>query len=364
MSPGKSRELASVNLQQPVTRLTLPAPEELARLILAGDRAALSRGVTLVESTAAKHQSLAAQLLKLLESHSGRAKRVGISGVPGAGKSTLLNRLGHMLCERGSKVAVLAVDPSSSVSRGSILGDKTRMDELSRHPNAFIRPSATGGELGGVARRTRQAIALCEAAGYDVVFVETVGVGQSETAVHELVDCFVLVALAGAGDELQGIKRGILELTDLVLVNKADGANALAAERARTEYELALGVLRGSPGLSGRPRPTVLACSALTGLGIEAAWDAIAVYTSRSPDDADAKVRRSEQSLGYFRDLLGKELLAWVAKSPAFADALRGIEASVAEGAHSPEAAVGLAMDRLGDPIGSRGSATEFDPPA
>ena len=218
--------------------------EELTAGVLSGDRAVLGRALTLIESNRPDHRPRANGLLTALIPFSGKAHRIGITGVPGVGKSTFIEAFGLRMTEKGHRVAVLAVDPSSSVSKGSILGDKTRMEELSRSADAFIRPSPSGGSLGGVAGKTRESIAVCEAAGFDMVLVETVGVGQSEVTVADMVDFFLVLKLAGAGDQLQGIKRGILELADLIAINKADGENRAAAERARAEFESALHILR------------------------------------------------------------------------------------------------------------------------
>ena len=225
-------------------------PAALAKAITSGDRAALSRAITLVESTRADHRAKAAALLDRLIHETGRAIRIGLSGVPGAGKSTLLDAFGMMLAEKGHKVAILAVDPSSVRTGGSILGDKTRMQRLATEPNAFIRPSPTSGTLGGVAGKTRETMLLCEAAGYDVVIVETVGVGQSEVTVSEMVDLVVLLTIAGGGDELQGIKKGILEVADIVVVNKADGDNLKRARRAAAELRAAYGEAKRLSGFT------------------------------------------------------------------------------------------------------------------
>jgi LAO/AO transport system kinase len=237
--------------------------------ILSGNRAVLARAITLVESNSAAHQELAQQVLIEVLPHTGKAHRVGITGVPGVGKSTFIETLGTQLTNTGSKVAVLAVDPSSGISGGSILGDKTRMSKLSVDPNAFIRPSPTSGSLGGVNRKTRETSLLCEAAGFDVILIETVGVGQSETVVAEMVDFFLVLMLAGAGDELQGIKRGILELADMVAINKADGANETQARVARSEYASAIRYLKP---VSQDWAPPVLTCCGLNGLGLPELW--------------------------------------------------------------------------------------------
>ncbi|QDU67583.1 methylmalonyl Co-A mutase-associated GTPase MeaB [Engelhardtia mirabilis] len=244
----------------------------LAEGVRAGDRALIGRAVTLVESRAAKHEAGAAELLRALLPSSGGAHRVGISGVPGVGKSTFIEALGLHLVERGHRVAVLAVDPSSTITGGSILGDKSRMNALAMHAAAFVRPSPSAATLGGVARRTREAMVVLEAAGYDVVLVETVGVGQSETAVAEMVDTFCVLLLPGAGDELQGIKKGIVEHADLIVVNKADGENRARAEAARAEYDAALHYLRPRRECW---RPRTLLASALERTGLEEVWETI-----------------------------------------------------------------------------------------
>lgn len=239
----------------------------LAQRVLAGDRRALARAITLIESRRPDHQEQAERLLARLLPQTGRAIRLGITGTPGAGKSTFIEAFGRHLIAQGHKIAVLAVDPSSQRSGGSILGDKTRMQALAQAPEAFVRPSPAGGTLGGVARRTREAALACEAAGYGVIVIETVGVGQSETAVADMVDCFALLLAPGGGDELQGIKRGIIELADLVLVNKADGDLLPAAERARADHQAALHLLRPATHVW---TPEVLTCSALHDQDIEA----------------------------------------------------------------------------------------------
>ena len=267
-----------------------PELEDLATDVRRGDRRALARAITIVESTRSDHRSQATALVDALLPDAGRARRIGISGVPGAGKSTLIEALGLHAIAAGHRVAVLAVDPSSSISGGSILGDKTRMADLGRHPDAFIRPTPAAGTLGGVARRTREAMVLCEAARFDIVIVETVGVGQSEVAVADLVDLFVLVASPAGGDELQGIKRGIMELADVIAVNKADGDLADAAQRSASDLRHAVHLLRPK-----RPawEVAVLTCSALTGAGVPALWAAIADAHDRlGPEGLRSEERR------------------------------------------------------------------------
>ncbi|MAN58978.1 MAG: methylmalonyl Co-A mutase-associated GTPase MeaB [Flavobacteriaceae bacterium] len=266
---------------------------QLAKAILDGDKTALSQGITLLESTATKHQPQAKQLLEACLPHANRSLRIGITGVPGVGKSTFIEQFGMLLVSLGKKVAVLAVDPTSSISHGSILGDKTRMEALVKEPNAFIRPSASGDSLGGVARKTREAIILCEAAGFDTLLIETVGVGQSETAVHSMTDFFLLLKLAGAGDELQGIKRGIMEMADAIVINKADGENIRAAKLAKTEFNRALHLY--PPKASGWS-PKTLTCSALKNENIDAVWHAVEDYFELTRANGYFEEKRNEQN--------------------------------------------------------------------
>jgi LAO/AO transport system kinase len=280
--------------------------EDYVAGVRSGDRAMLGRAITLIESTSALHEAQAQDVLERLLPHTGRARRVGITGVPGVGKSTFIEALGTHLCRQGRRVAVLAIDPTSTLSRGSILGDKTRMERLAGEPNAFIRPSPSGGSLGGVARRTRETMLLCEAAGFDVVLVETVGVGQSEVTLRSMVDFFLLLLLPGAGDDLQGIKRGIMEMADAVLVNKADGDNRLRAESARSEQALALHYLAAAtPSWT----TAVALCSGLTGEGIPEAWETVErFYRDLEPAGAIATRRRAQQ-LAWLEDLVREELV-------------------------------------------------------
>ncbi|KIG16362.1 putative periplasmic protein kinase ArgK [Enhygromyxa salina] len=265
---------------------------ELEAGVRAGDRSALGRAITLIESGLERDQVHARSLLERILPHTGAGIRVGITGVPGVGKSTFIETLGRQLTSNGTKVAVLAVDPSSTRSGGSILGDKTRMQELARDPLAFVRPSPSRGSLGGVARRTREAILLCEAAGYEVVLVETVGVGQSETMVAGMVDCFLVLMLAGAGDELQGIKRGILELADLVTINKADGDNMQNARRARMEYARALHLM---PRKSAHWDVPVLTCSGISGDGVDVLWAEIERFRAALTASGEWEQTRAQQ---------------------------------------------------------------------
>ncbi len=302
--------------------------EEYVDGVLAGDRAVLARTITLIESNHERHTEAAQQVLTALIPHSGHAYRIGITGVPGVGKSTFIDAFGTHLTARGHRVAVLAVDPSSEVSGGSILGDKTRMTRLSVDPRAFVRPSPTAGTLGGVARKTRETLLACEAAGYNVVLVETVGVGQSETAVAEMTDFFLALMLPGAGDELQGIKRGLLELTDLIAVNKADGDNVVRAQRAAREYR---NVLHVFPARSGW-QPRVELCSAVTGLGLEAIWAHIQEHRDQMTASGRLVARRRDQSLRWMTGMIDDQLRALLREQPAVQRLWPEVERSVRNG--------------------------------
>lgn len=316
----------------------LPATAELADLVRAGDTMWLARAITLVESRRHEHRDQAAELLTMLMPDTGGADRVGLTGVPGVGKSTFIDEFGTHLTGAGHKVAVLAVDPSSSRTGGAILGDKTRMERLSADPRAFVRPSPASGSLGGVARATREAILLCEAAGFDVVLVETVGVGQSETTVSEMVDIFVVLMLAGAGDELQGIKRGVLELADLIAVNKADGDNVKRARMAAADYRRAIHLMTpASPNWT----PPVLTCSALTGDGLPEIWEQITAHRDRLGATGERQQRRQRQQIGWMWSLIGDRLLDEFRESEKVA--LAEAEAAVLAGEVPPA----VAADRL-----------------
>ena len=274
--------------------------------IVKGDITVLSRAVTLVESVKPEHQALAQEVLEKCLPYTGNSIRVGISGVPGAGKSTSIDVFGlHVLQEYGGKLAVLAIDPSSERSKGSILGDKTRMEKLSVHPDSFIRPSPTAGSLGGVARKTRETIFLCEAAGFDKIFVETVGVGQSETAVHSMVDFFLLIQLAGTGDELQGIKRGIMEMADGIVINKADGNNIEKAKLAATHFRNALHLF---PAPESGWTPQVLTYSGFYGIGIKEIWDMIYKYVAFVRANGYFRHRRNEQAKYWMYETINEHL--------------------------------------------------------
>jgi len=283
----------------------LLATDQYIRGILDHDRTILSQAITLIESSLPEHQEIASNIIEACIPYSGNSLRLGITGVPGVGKSTFIETLGLKITGAGQKLAVLAIDPSSERSGGSILGDKTRMEKLARDKNSFIRPSPSGGSLGGVAWKTRETIILCEAAGFEVILVETVGVGQSETTVHSMVDFFLLLMLAGAGDELQGIKRGIMEMADLVAITKADGSNIEKAERARTEFMNALHVFPPSP--SGWI-PTVYTCSAIEGTGFDDIWRSIADYIHQTRENGYFQLRRNEQATYWMYEFINESL--------------------------------------------------------
>ncbi|WP_240374798.1 methylmalonyl Co-A mutase-associated GTPase MeaB [Bacillus piscicola] len=273
--------------------------------VLNQNRSIIARAITLVESNAPKHFTLAQEVLKRLMPYTGRSIRVGITGVPGAGKSTLIEAFGSMLCDQGHHLAVLAVDPSSSVSKGSILGDKTRMEKLSNHPNAYIRPSPSSGTLGGVARKSRETMLICEAAGFDVIFVETVGVGQSEITVRSMVDFFLVLMLTGGGDELQGMKKGVMEIADAIFINKADGNNKQAALNAKAEYNRLLHYLQpATPGWETQ----AYTVSALTGEGVPDIWEVIQNYEKKMKESGFFSERRAAQLSEWMDRLIEDEL--------------------------------------------------------
>jgi len=313
--------------------------------IRTGDRAVLGRAITLVESDRADDRAPAQALLRAVLPLTGGAHRIGISGVPGVGKSTFIDRFGCRLVDAGHRVAVLAVDPSSSRTRGSILGDKTRMEELSQRDTAFIRPSPSAGAAGGVARKTRESILICEAAGYDVVLVETVGVGQSETLVADMVDVFLVLMLTGAGDELQGIKRGILELADIVAVNKADGANVKAARATRNELESALRLFRPPGHEPWHPR--VVTCSAASGAGLEEIWHLIAEHHQTLQQSGDLQQRRNQQRLRWMWSLVDDAVMAAVRVHPAVAAGLEQLESDVLGGRTTATAAAETILEAM-----------------
>ena len=321
--------------------------DDYARGILAGDRVILSRAITVIESNAPKHFELGQEIIQKILPHSGKAMRIGITGVPGAGKSTFIEAFGTYLCGEGCKVAVLAVDPSSSLSKGSFLGDKTRMENLAREKNAFIRPSPSGGSLGGVTRKSRETMLLCEAAGYDAVLVETVGVGQSETMVRSMVDYFLVVVITGAGDDLQGIKKGIIELADSILVNKADGDNKMKAMMARADYDQILHYLR--PATEGW-KTRAYTCSSITGEGIPEMWSVIKDFRENVTASGIFSKRRKEQTIEWVRAMTAEYLQNRISQNAELTKCREDIERKVIAGAITPtvaaKAVIG-SMERL-----------------
>ncbi|HEY5156199.1 MAG TPA: methylmalonyl Co-A mutase-associated GTPase MeaB [Acidimicrobiales bacterium] len=316
--------------------------DELIAGVRDGDRRALARAITLVESTRADHRRQATVVLEAVLSGTGDSIRIGISGAPGVGKSTFIEAFGLQVAELGHRVAVLAVDPSSSRTGGSILGDKTRMAELSRHPDAFIRPSPGGTQLGGVARRTREAMLMCEAAGFDVVIVETIGVGQSEVAVADMVDLFCLLVAPGGGDELQGIKRGIMERADLVVVNKADGDLAAAAGRTTADYANALHLVR--PKWTAWT-PRAQSCSALEGTGVAEVWEAVESFRAATLGSGEAEHQRQTQAVAWMWSEVQDTLLDRLRTDTAVGALVAPLEAAVAAGAITPTAAAMRLLD-------------------
>jgi len=322
-----------------------PTADALGDAILAGERAALARAITLAESRRADHRAAAQRLIQRLLPHTGKAIRVGITGVPGVGKSTTIDALGTYLTEKGHKVAVLAVDPSSTRTGGSILGDKTRMARLAVDPNAYIRPSPSSGTLGGVAAKTRETMLLCEAAGFDVILVETVGVGQSETAVADLTDFFLVLMLPNAGDELQGIKKGIIELADMIAVNKADGAGATAARAAAAQYKAALHILAPASPLWSTPVVTI---SGLTGEGLDALWTKVEDHRSRFEAKGLIVEKRRRQDVKWMWAMVQDRLQTKLRHDPALKARTPQLEAEVASGELAPT----LAAEEIAKALG------------
>ncbi len=319
---GKKKKVSKYNRPKLTTA-------QLAEGVLNNDRGLLGRAITLAESNLPAHTDEAQEVLKTLLPHTGKSMRVGITGVPGVGKSTFIESLGYFLVNNGYKVAVLAVDPSSSKSGGSILGDKTRMERIGRDERCFIRPSPSGGTLGGVARKTRETMLICEAAGFDVILIETVGVGQSETTVRSMSDFFLLLMLAGAGDELQGIKKGIMELADALVINKADGDNELPAKLARNEYERAMHYLQ--PSTEGWTSHA-FTCSAAKDKGIEEIWKVILKFKEVTTASGVFENHRRQQNINWVHDMVGEHLRNLFTRHTGIIEALPDIEQRVGDG--------------------------------
>lgn len=331
-----------MSLNQKKTRKTLTAKQYIEG-ILSSDITVLSQAITLVESTLEEHIGISLEIMDRCIREAGNSERIGITGVPGVGKSSFIESLGmYLVDEMERKVAVLAVDPTSSISRGSIMGDKVRMEKLSRKPQAYIRPSPTSGSLGGVARKTREAIFLCEAAGFDTIIVETVGVGQSETAVHSMVDFFLLLVLAGAGDSLQGIKRGVVEMADTLAITKADGSNKDNARVAQKEYRSAIKLF---PAKDSGWTPEVLTCSALTGEGIEDVWGMISRYFSHVRDNGYLRSNRQRQAKYWMHETISDSLSKNFYSSPGIRSVIDEVEKDVVEGRTSSLTAARKLLD-------------------
>ena len=319
--------------RKPIVRRRKLTVDDYVKGVIEGNRSILGRAITLIESNNPDHQALAQEVLLRILPHSGQAHRVGITGVPGVGKSTFIEALGKSLTARGHKVAVLAVDPTSSVTGGSILGDKTRMVNLASDPDAFIRPSPSAGTLGGVTRKTRETMLVCEAAGFDVVLIETVGVGQSETVVADMVDFFLVLMLAGAGDELQGIKRGVLEIADMIAINKADGDNAQKADRARHEYANALHFMRpASPNWT----PPVMTCSGLKNVGLDELWEKIGHHRAKLTASGELPATRHRQMVKWMWSMVEDRLQQAFRTHPSVCQMHDQMEHDVALGKITP----------------------------
>ena len=325
------------------SRKIQPSAEALVQGILAGNITALSRAITLVESTNPMHLAKANTIINSCLPHANQSVRIGITGVPGVGKSTFIEAFGKHLTSLGKKVAVLAVDPSSTISHGSILGDKTRMEELVKDPNAFIRPSASGETLGGVARKTRETITLCEAGGFDTIIIETVGVGQSETAVHSMVDFFLLLKIAGAGDELQGIKRGIMEMADAIIINKADGDNIKKAQFAKVEFNRALHLF---PAKKSGWIPTTATCSALTSEGIPEVWNTITEFLKVTQTNSYFFEKRKEQNQFWMLETINDQLKSNFFTNPEIHQLLESTKKAVQNDEISPFAAATILLEK------------------
>jgi LAO/AO transport system kinase len=342
ISPPEIVSSSAVNQVQKFRKIQ-PSSQELINGILSGNISALSRAITLVESNNASHLAKANEVINTCLPHANKSIRIGITGVPGVGKSTFIEAFGKYLTELGKKVAVLAVDPSSTISHGSILGDKTRMEELVKDVNAYIRPSASGETLGGVARKTREAITLCEACGFDTILIETVGVGQSETAVHSMVDFFLLLKISGAGDELQGIKRGIMEMADAIVINKADGDNIRKANLAKVEFDRALHLF---PAKKSGWTPTTSACSAITHEGIPEVWETILKFIELTKGNNYFFEKRKEQNQYWMLETINEQLKTNFYNHPEIIKLLEDNKKAVSTDEISPFAAAKLLLEK------------------
>ena len=332
----------SVNPDYKPVKKSKISPKEYAGEIMSGNKTLLSQAITLLESSKPEYRNTGKEILELCLPHSGNSVRIGITGVPGAGKSTFIEAIGSVILEEGKKVAVLTVDPSSSRSKGSILGDKTRMPVLSNEENAYIRPSPTSGTLGGVTLRTREAILLCEAAGYDTILIETVGVGQSETVVHSMVDFFLLIMIAGAGDELQGIKRGIVEMADMIAINKAEGENVKAANKAKAEFSNALALF---PSPESGWKPKVVTCSALEATGITEIWSDIKDYVRFTNKNGYFQKRRAGQAVWWMYQAIETKLKESFYKTAGIREKIHTFEKNVKNGKMSSFEAADKLLD-------------------
>lgn len=318
--------------------------DEYVEGVLRGDRRILAQAITVVESNSEKHFKLGQEIIRRILPHTGNSVRVGITGVPGAGKSTFIECFGNMLCDRGRRVAVLAVDPTSAISRGSILGDKTRMEKLARRPEAFIRPSPSGGTLGGVTRKSRETMLLCEAAGFDTILVETVGVGQNETSVRAMVDFFLVITIAGAGDDLQGIKKGVIETADAILVNKADGDNKQRAQAARAEYEQVLRYLR--PATEGWTTGAYT-CSAITGEGVDGIWNVILGFIKQTKRTGVLESRRGQQTMEWVKSMTDDYIRTMIYSNPRVQKCMDELSGQVMSGEMPPTLAAKELIDTI-----------------
>lgn len=339
--PDSVSNAVAKNIQ--LKRKIIPSATELIEAITKGNKTALSRAITLIESTNPGHLSRANEVIKGCLPFANNSIRIGITGVPGVGKSTFIEAFGKHLTSLGKKVAVLAVDPSSSISHGSILGDKTRMEELVKDENAYIRPSASGDSLGGVARKTRESIILCEACGFDTIIIETVGVGQSETAVHSMVDFFLLLKIAGAGDELQGIKRGIMEMADAIVINKADGDNISKAKLAKTEFNRALHLF---PPKNSGWIPKVTTCSSISKNGIDTIWDIIVAYFALVKENSYFQKKRKDQNQFWMMETINEQLKTNFYNHPDIINLLDENKKAVQNGTISPFVAAQLLLEK------------------